>query len=769
MTFKFTPKLPPQEKKNESAQQSTSRWSKTDPQKTHKSPEAVQGQFQQSKKRFTFTQKRKVISKRWPRRTSSDSSTLPNEAGTTPGINGGESKEIKIIPNPEVSGETNPTISSRHTITPSTPETKDMDGRRHNGVRVQSPVHERVPFRPTITPTPFQTEGTEFVFSGRRNAKESQQSTNGIREVGETEQNFSRLQDLPSPEQALADAAKTITAKTNIIDSTVKIKLGKGSLIEDHIVHDDSQVIAIKGLVAEMYGCVTGAAGTGKTTCLKAVIQELEHGVASVNLKDYFAKKGAVASIPEEEGEKESRYIPSIALCAFTGQASQMIKKNFPPEWHPNIMTIHRLLHFVPVYHEVMGLNGIENKMRFEPTFNAGNKLPWDVVIIDESGMLGLDLWEQLFAAFKQTTRVYMVGDINQLPPVHGSSIFGYAMAQWPSYELTHIHRQVGVDNPIVDNAWRILRGERPIPHKDFQMLPLDPNTNKAGRMLQQAILALHRSGKFSSEYDTAIVATNGEEQTQKHFPLGQYPNNSALARILNDVPMDQRMIIDAGRSRKEFAVGDKVMATQNDHEVGVTNGMTGFIREVNYNGQYTGDSSLVGKVEDVNEAMSRHVPDAADLEQSLQEMLEMDEDITNDIYRGQASHSVTIEFTSLGINRGITRTFSTYSEVDSLQHAYLVTCHKSQGAEYPLVIIAIHDCVKSMMTREWLYTAVTRASKQVLLLYTEGALNKALRTQKITGATLAEKVQKFIALGKSTLLEQPNLQTARKAVKEDG
>src|SRR3546814_21039305 len=61
------------------------------------------------------------------------------------------------------------------------------------------------------------------------------------------------------------------------------------------------------------------------------------------------------------------------------------------------------------------------------------NLLPWDIIVVDEAGMCGLDLWHLIWAACKTTTRIFLVGDIQQLPPTHGKSIFGFAMANWPT------------------------------------------------------------------------------------------------------------------------------------------------------------------------------------------------------------------------------------------------------------------------------------------------------------------------------------------------
>src|SRR3546814_5258587 len=90
--------------------------------------------------------------------------------------------------------------------------------------------------------------------------------------------------------------------------------------------------------------------------------------------------------------------------------------------------------------------------MRFVPSYNKENLLPWDIIVVDEAGMCGLDLWHLIWAACKPTTRIFLVGDIQQLPPTHGKSIFGFAMANWPTWELTHVHRQQGVNNSIVED-----------------------------------------------------------------------------------------------------------------------------------------------------------------------------------------------------------------------------------------------------------------------------------------------------------------------------
>jgi ATP-dependent exoDNAse (exonuclease V) alpha subunit len=88
---------------------------------------------------------------------------------------------------------------------------------------------------------------------------------------------------------------------------------------------------------------------------------------------------------------------------------------------------------------------------------------------------------------------------------------------------------------------------------------------------------------------------------------LGQLPLNRELSLIFNPQSDHQRYMIDAGRERKQFAVGDKVMATRNDWEAGITNGMTGIISEIAENAEYAGDRRRFGTVEEVNRYFADH------------------------------------------------------------------------------------------------------------------------------------------------------------------
>lgn len=561
---------------------------------------------------------------------------------------------------------------------------------------------------------------------------------------------------------AIVEAKQTPTTRTadepEVADEsevTLKGRRKLSRLVEHDFPFDESQKEAIDGLAAEQYACMTGAAGTGKTTCTKAVVDKIvDDGLlAEVNMAEYFS-----AADPEDDPEdKEDDYatptwVPSVAVCAFTGRASQMVKKNFPRDWHGNIMTIHRLLAYVPEYYEDFDeeTGGYRNKMRFVPSYTADCKLPWDVIIIDEAGMLSTELWENLWAACKPGCRIIMIGDINQLPPVHGRSVFGFAMSKWPTWELKKVHRQKGQNNPIVDNAWRVIHGQMPESEGRFQMIPLKGDAQMSSRHVRAMLPALKERKVYDPIRDTCITPINGEEGS-RGFALGQLPLNREFALIFNPSNQSPRFVIDGGRDKKHFAVGDKVMATKNDWAAGITNGMTGIIVDIYPNEGYAGDWTRFGTVEEVNERLKNENQNAdddtdffslEDLEADLDSTIEKHKDAKEKRERGPSSHTVVVQFGEA--EHGMEIPFTTLSEVGSLMTAYVVTCHKMQGGEAPTVVIICHDSHKAMLYREWLYTAITRASQRCILLYTPTALRVALNKQSIKGKTLREKIASF-------------------------
>jgi len=122
------------------------------------------------------------------------------------------------------------------------------------------------------------------------------------------------------------------------------------------------------------------------------------------------------------------------------------------------------------------------------------------------------------------------------------------------------------------------------------------------------------------------------------------------------------------------------------------------------------------------------------------------------DIFRGPSSHVIEVEFGTEDEPHLVT--FSSYSEVISLDIAYVATCHKMQGGQAPLVIVIVHQAHKMLLSkigREWLYTAITRAEERCVVFYTDMGLRTVLGNQSIKGKDLATKIERFAQLCKQT------------------
>lgn len=560
--------------------------------------------------------------------------------------------------------------------------------------------------------------------------------------------------------EGLAEAAQTdeVLAKQSRAVSLIAQNTGSNRpervrLVEDDFPFDESQLAAVEGMVASRYACLTGAAGTGKTTVTKKFVDSLldSTGIGLVDMTNYWKADATPADADDDyEAPEGDAPIPAIALCAYTGRAVQQIKRNFPTQWHPNLMTIHRMLGFMPETYEEWDseLGDYKNKMRFVPTYNATLKMPWDIIIIDEAGMLGLDLWHQLLDACKPGVRIYMIGDINQLPPIYGKSIFGFAMARWPTFELTKVHRQQGKNNPIVDNAWRVIHGIKPETEGAFKMREIAVDSLRGSAEVRGVARKLKDIGAYIPERDAIITPIHGINPGPGSA-LGDVPLNEQLSVMFNDETQHPRYVIDSGRERKLFAVGDKVMATKNDWASGITNGMTGIVQDIIENPGYTGNRIHFGPLKEVN-ARFRDGPalTAEELDLSMESLDEMVSAVEQrkakkePADRGPASHTVIVRFGEG--DAAFDKAFESLAEVNTLQLAYAITCHKMQGGEAPTIIIVCHESHSRSLNREWLYTAITRASKNCILLYTDRGLRIALNRQAIAGSTLRDKILSF-------------------------
>lgn len=492
------------------------------------------------------------------------------------------------------------------------------------------------------------------------------------------------------------------------------------------IVFDESQESALDGMLSNQFWVLIGPAGSGKTT--------LE--------REFFARLLRRVKLTE------------IAGAAFTGRATQQMRRALPPELHGSVSTIHSLLEYAPTEEDYDFVDPITGKMTsgvrkvFRPRRNATNKLTQKVFIFDEAGMIGISLWNEFIDACPHDAIIGLIGDIHQLPPVMDKSVLGFAMNVWPVFELKKIHRQAA-GNAIIDNAHNVLQGKSLENAPNFHLMGGAKAPTSGSAMQVDAVKWLHKlstmknkKGEFLFDplRDAFIVPYNkgfiGQKELNPHLLMLFNP-----PREVNGIIVNKRIDIHTGTDRSALAVGDKMMVTSNINTIvpPITNGMIGIIEEINLNGKY--DQKRSQFVAQSDEDVDLGNLDSDNFQEVLDEIDEEEDEggKANSRDQRQASHVTTIKF-----ENGQTLSCSTAGDYRRITHSYAITCHKAQGGEYPNVVILVHSACAKLLYQEWLYTAITRARENVYIFYNNRGLKLALERQKIKGNTLQEKIKAY-------------------------
>ncbi len=296
--------------------------------------------------------------------------------------------------------------------------------------------------------------------------------------------------------------------------------------------------------------------------------------------------------------------------------------------------------------------------------FNRNAKFPIEesIVIVDEASMVDLLLLEALLKAMRRGSRLILIGDADQLPSVGAGNVLDDLIGSGviPTVCLKEVFRQSG-ESLIVTNAHRINDGQHPIlgsTDKDFFFVRRDDETMIAKAVADLISDRLPRAYGKSIKDDIQII-------TPSKRGLGgvEVLNKEIQARI--NPPAQFKKEITAHSS--VFRVGDRVMQITNDYEIE-------WERNQSYGiGIYNGD---IGVIEDI---------------------------FADDRY-------MNIRFDDRLVHYE-------FDKLDELELAYAITVHKSQGSEYPVVIIPMYKCSPLLMSRNLFYTAVTRARRMVVLV----------------------------------------------------
>lgn len=294
----------------------------------------------------------------------------------------------------------------------------------------------------------------------------------------------------------------------------------------------------------------------------------------------------------------------------------------------------------------------------------ADNPISCDVLIIDEMSMVDTLLMASLLKAVKSRTRLIMVGDSSQLPSVGAGNILRDLIdgGRVPKVELKEIFRQAA-QSLIVTNAHRIVRGEMPVLNdrkSDFFFMPSDSEENTLRLVIELCRTRLPKTYGFDPMDDIQVLCLS------KMGTVGTQSVNKELQLALNPPSKNKR---ELKYINTLFRDGDKVMQTKNDYDVEWRRG------DEKSHGIFNGDIGRIKSADRVND------------------MCEIDFDGRTAAYDSEMLRRI--------------------------EHAYAVTVHKSQGSEYPAVIIPLPNGMDRLSYRNLLYTAVTRAKKILILIGT--------------------------------------------------
>lgn len=375
----------------------------------------------------------------------------------------------------------------------------------------------------------------------------------------------------------------------------------------------DEQHAAAAAAFARRLSVITGGPGTGKTTLVRTIAK--------------LADRADLA----------------LALCAPTGRAARRLEE---ATGHP-AMTIHRLLEWIPQEGPLRG-----------PSF----PIECDLLVVDESSMLSLEVARMLFDAVSEDTAVVMVGDADQLPPIGAGKPFADLIESGavPVTRLSHVFRQ-SARSMIVSAAHAVRHGEQP-PTKpeadqeqDFFVMRRDGDVDAADTVVDLA------TGRLASHYGVDPIRDVQVLSPVYRGALGIDALNERLRAALNP---DGAELLDG-----DFRVGDKLIQTRNDYETGLMNGQIAIAT-----GADEDDERLLVEADD---GRAVEIPPGA---------------------------------------------------VRWLRPAYAISVHRSQGCEMPVVVIPVHSAYGGMLSRNLLYTAITRAKRACVLVGQREAIARAAR-----------------------------------------
>ncbi|QXM07418.1 ATP-dependent RecD-like DNA helicase [Crassaminicella indica] len=501
-------------------------------------------------------------------------------------------------------------------------------------------------------------------------------------------------------EELIEETAKTLDVKKELIeDALTQMALNN----EIHLENIEGKIVvyAMSYFYAESYVCKKMVEMAQAS--LEPIAEDLDKEIEAIeeNEKISLAKnqkeavkesvKNGILVITGGPGTGKTTTINSIIKMFENHNLSIMLAaptgraaKRMSEATGREAKTIHRLLEYAYIDEEV-GMSFGKNEE--EP-------LACDVVIIDEMSMVDILLMKGLLRALLPGTRLILVGDVDQLPSVGPGNVLRDIIDSGiiKVVRLDKIFRQAQ-ESMIIVNAHRINKGEYPYINKKEKDFYFIKKRNQLQVVQTIKELCKERLPKFSS----CDPIKNIQVLTpMKKGQVGMFQLNNVLQEILNP-PSSKKQ--ERQMKDKVFRVGDKVMQMKNNYNLkwSTIDGEEG-------EGVFNGDFGYIQKIDNEEKEM----------------IVLFDEE-----------KLVTYDF----------------SQLDELELAYCITIHKSQGSEFPIVVMPIFWGPPMLLTRNLLYTAVTRAKELVVMVGIEGSLKNMVDNYRVIrrNSGLGSRLKKFL------------------------
>lgn len=408
---------------------------------------------------------------------------------------------------------------------------------------------------------------------------------------------------------------------------------------------------------------------------IQAVIEAVNSGLLIITGGPGTGKTTTINTIIRYFEQEEME----ILLAAPTGRAAKRMTEATGYE----ARTVHRLLELTGIPDD----SGSSSGMHFER--NEENPLDADAIIIDETSMVDIYLMHALLRAVNPGTRLILVGDVNQLPSVGPGNVLRDLIASgcFNVVRLTRIFRQAA-ESDIIVNAHRINGGEQiPLgkPSRDFLFIRRenpDAIISAMITLIREKLPGYVHADPFEIQIMTPM----------RKGALGVERLNSILQEYLNPKSPDKAERESGGVI---YRVGDKVMQIKNNYQIEWKIRNRYGIPVDGGTGVFNGD---IGRIRSIN-TFAEHL---------------------------------TVEF-----DEGKMVDYS-FRQLEELELAYAITIHKSQGSEYPAVVVPVHSGPRMLMTRNLIYTAVTRARSCVCLVGIpetfQAMVNNEMEQRRYTG-----------------------------------